>query len=130
MGQRRGDEQQQEMEPPSYANDMEAQQQSVFGDMMQRQAQNRQAQLAMRMQRVQNMGGPEGFGGLLMGLGGAGGIESYLDQLLQKRMQNMGLLQQQPQQYGRFGPVMPSGMSPQQQAEWRDINSASLYQGS
>ena len=100
-------------------------QQSMFGDMMQRQKMNRDAQLMQRMQRQQAMGG------LLMGLGGVGGIESLLDQLLQKRMQGMGLMQQQPQISYPFGPpAMPGGMDAQQQAEWRDRNSSSFYQGS
>jgi hypothetical protein len=63
MGSTRQDNTQQQQGAPTFSGGDVAMQNDLFGDMMKAQAENRQKQLAMRMNRIGQMG----YGGNLLG---------------------------------------------------------------
>lgn len=96
MGSKRQDDSQQQQEAPTFSgSDEVAMQNSMFGDMMKAQADNRQKQLAMRMNRLGQMGG----GGLLGGIGQQANFQGILESIIAQQVaQRMPVQQQQPQQ--------------------------------
>lgn len=121
MSKSRSSEQQQAPAPQEQPVDM---QQSLFGDMMQRQQRNRQMQINQRLERQRGYGMPQG----LMNFQQQQLPQDWLGLLQQLGAQQA--LQPVPGPLGFQAPPAVQAMSPQEQALWRDRNSSSLWGGS